>query len=201
MTERHSETSTTQANTSLTPAVGIAVLAGGCFWCLEAVFRELSGVLKVEPGYCGGSQDTADYEQVCAGGTDHAEAVRIQYDQNQITYDALLKVFFSVAHDPTQKDRQGNDRGRQYRSAIFYADNEQRIAAHTAIEELTRSQIHEEPIVTEVVPLAPFYLAEAHHHNYAACHPSQPYITHIATPKVEKLRRYFAHMLRTKPLP
>ncbi|HUW98265.1 MAG TPA: peptide-methionine (S)-S-oxide reductase MsrA [Acidiferrobacter sp.] len=179
----------------------MAVLAGGCFWCLEAVFRELNGVLKVEPGYCGGSHDTANYEQVCTGATDHAEAVRIQYDQNQIRYDELLRIFFTIAHDPTQKDRQGNDRGRQYRSAIFYASDEQKTAAHAAMETLTRDRVFKEPIVTEVVSLMPFYLAEAYHHNYAACHVSQPYIAHISAPKVEKLRRNFAAMLRIDPLP
>ncbi|MHB8252557.1 MAG: peptide-methionine (S)-S-oxide reductase MsrA [Acidiferrobacter sp.] len=201
MTEQDTKTLSAQADADITPHTSLAILAGGCFWCLEAVFRELSGVVKVEPGYCGGSQDTADYRQVCTGHTDHAEAIRIHYDQNQITYGALLKIFFAVAHDPTQKDRQGNDRGRQYRSAIFYTNDEQKIAAEAAIDELTRDQVFKDPVVTEVLPAAPFYLAESYHHNYAACHPNQPYITHISAPKVEKLRRYFVRMLRTEPLP
>ena len=177
-----------------------AVLAGGCFWCLEAVFRELHGVLKVDSGYCGGTPDTADYEQVTTGRTDHAEAVRISYDPRQIRYEDLLTVFFTIAHDPTQKDRQGNDRGRQYRSVIFYADESQKTAATAAIEQLTRDQVYKDPIVTEVVAQAPFYPAEAYHNNYAACHPDQPYVAHVAAPKVSKLRRYFAHMLHRAPL-
>lgn len=177
-----------------------AVLAGGCFWCLEAVFRELHGVLKVDSGYCGGTPDTADYEQVTTGRTDHAEAVRISYDPRQIRYEDLLTVFFSIAHDPTQKDRQGNDRGRQYRSVIFYADESQKTAATAAIEQLTRDQVYKDPIVTEVVAQTPFYPAEAYHNNYAACHPDQPYVAHVAAPKVSKLRRYFAHMLHRAPL-
>lgn len=175
-----------------------AILAGGCFWCVEAVFRELRGVIKVEPGYCGGSAATAGYEQVCTGRTDHAEAIRIEYDPTQISYNDLLKIFFSVAHDPTQKDRQGNDRGRQYRSAIFYVDENQRMLAQAAIEELERDQVFKGPIVTEVQSLSTFYVAESYHHNYAACHPNQPYIAQVSTPKVQKLRRYFARMLQTE---
>ena len=182
------------------PDVEIAVLAGGCFWCVEAVFRELRGVLKVESGYCGGTRETADYQQVCTGRTDHAEAVRISYDRRQIRYEDLLMVFFSIAHDPTQKDRQGNDRGRQYRSAIFYNDERQQAAATTLIAQLTRDQVFKNPIVTEIVPASPFYPAEAYHNNYAAFHPDQPYVVHVATPKVTKLRRYFTHMLRHAPL-
>ena len=182
------------------PNVETAILAGGCFWCVEAVFRELRGVLKVESGYCGGTRETADYQQVCTGRTDHAEAVRISYDPQQIRYEDLLTVFFSIAHDPTQKDRQGNDRGRQYRSVIFYGDERQRAAATTIIAQLTRDQVFKNPIVTEIVPASPFYPAEAYHNNYAACHPDQPYVVHVATPKVTKLRRYFTHMLRHAPL-
>ncbi len=178
-----------------------AILAGGCFWCVEAVFRELEGVVEVESGYCGGTRETADYRQVCTGRTDHAEAVRIAYDARRVSYEDLLKVFFSVAHDPTQKDKQGNDHGRQYRSVIFYVNEKQRVAALTAIENLTHDQVFKDPIVTEVVTEQPFYPAESYHNNYAACHPSQPYIAHVATPKVEKLRRYFRHMLRDEPLP
>lgn len=199
MTEPHKAT---PDNALEAPAqIETAILAGGCFWCVEAVFRELDGVVKVESGYCGGTRETADYQQVCTGRTDHAEAVRISYDARRISYEDLLKVFFSVAHDPTQKDRQGNDRGRQYRSAIFSVDEKQRAAAMAAIERLTRDQFFKDPIVTEVVTEHPFYPAESYHNNYAACHPSQPYIAHVATPKVEKLRRYFRHMLRDEPLP
>ncbi len=199
MTEPHKAT---RGSALEAPAqIETAILAGGCFWCVEAVFRELDGVVKVESGYCGGTRETADYQQVCTGRTDHAEAVRISYDARRISYEDLLKVFFSVAHDPTQKDRQGNDRGRQYRSAIFSVDEKQRAAAMAAIERLTRDQFFKDPIVTEVVTEHPFYPAENYHNNYAACHPSQPYIAHVATPKVEKLRRYFGHMLRDEPLP
>ena len=199
MTEPHK---TTPDSALEAPAqIETAILAGGCFWCVEAVFRELDGVVKVESGYCGGTRETADYQQVCTGRTDHAEAVRISYDARRVSYEDLLKVFFSVAHDPTQKDRQGNDRGRQYRSAIFSVDEKQRAAAKAAIERLTRDQFFKDPIVTEVVTEHPFYPAENYHNNYAACHPSQPYIAHVATPKVEKLRRYFRHMLRDEPLP
>jgi peptide-methionine (S)-S-oxide reductase len=182
------------------PDTEIAILAGGCFWCVEAVFRELHGVLQVESGYCGGTRETADYQQVCAGYTDHAEAVRISYDPRQIRYEDLLTVFFSIAHDPTQKDRQGNDRGRQYRSVIFYGDERQHAAAAATISQLTRERVFKDPIVTEVVAASPFYPAEAYHNNYAACHPDQPYVTHVAAPKVTKLRQYFAHMLRRAPL-
>ena len=199
MTEPHK---TTPDSALEAPAqIETAILAGGCFWCVEAVFRELDGVVKVESGYCGGTRETADYQQVCTGRTDHAEAVRISYDARRVSYEDLLKVFFSVAHDPTQKDRQGNDRGRQYRSAIFSVDEKQRAAAMAAIERLTRDQFFKDPIVTEVVTEHPFYPAENYHNNYAACHPSQPYIAHVATRKVEKLRRYFRHMLLDEPLP
>ena len=190
----------TETPAAINPPTGVAVLAGGCFWCLEAVFCELDGVLKVEPGYCGGTEETANYREVCTGRTDHAEAVRIEFDENKIGYEDLLRVFFTVAHDPTQKDRQGNDRGHQYRSAIFYVNPDQKRAADQALETLARDRVFNDPIVTEVVPLRAFYLAEAYHHNYAACHPNQPYIAHVSTPKVEKLRRYFVRMLRADPV-
>lgn len=189
----------TETPTAINPKTNVAVLAGGCFWCLEAVFCELDGILKVEPGYCGGTEETANYRQVCTGHTDHAEAVRVEFDQNTISYEDLLNVFFTIAHDPTQKDRQGNDRGRQYRSAIFYVNPDQKRAADQAIEKLTHDRVFKDPIVTDVVPLQTFYLAETYHHNYAACHPNQPYIVHVSTPKVEKLRRYFVRMLRADP--
>ncbi|WP_298135617.1 peptide-methionine (S)-S-oxide reductase MsrA [Acidiferrobacter sp.] len=181
------------------PATETAILAGGCFWCVEAVFQELRGVCEVEPGYCGGTAESANYHQVCTGCTDHAEAVRITYDPGQIRYDDLLDVFFTIAHDPTQKDRQGNDRGRQYRSAVFYTHERQKAAAGAIIGQLARNQTYKDPIVTEIVAAGPFYPAEAYHRNYAACHPDQPYIAHIAAPKVTKLKRYYAHMLRCAP--
>ncbi|MGH7550080.1 MAG: peptide-methionine (S)-S-oxide reductase MsrA, partial [Gemmatimonadota bacterium] len=130
-----------------------AVLAGGCFWCVEAVYRELDGVLDVVSGYAGGTAETADYRTVCGGRTDHAEVVRVRFDPARISYGQLLKIFFSVAHDPTQLDRQGNDRGRQYRSAIFYADPEQRAVAQAYIRQLDEAGVFGSPIVTKLEPL------------------------------------------------
>ncbi len=173
-----------------------AVLAGGCFWCVEAVYRQLAGVLSVESGYAGGTSETAHYRAVCRGDTGHAECVRILFDPLRISYAALLDVFFRAAHDPTQKDRQGNDRGRQYRSAIFYADDSQKAAAERAITQLTADRAFDAPIVTELVPLATFYPAEPYHQDYAARNPGQPYITHVAQPKIFKVRQAFAHLLR-----
>ncbi|MHB1566312.1 MAG: peptide-methionine (S)-S-oxide reductase MsrA [Acidiferrobacter sp.] len=170
----------------------VAVLAGGCFWCVEAVYRALPGVLSVEPGYCGGSAESAHYPAVCSGRTDHAEAVRITFAPALVSYDALLTVFFTIAHDPTQKDRQDHDHGRQYRSAIFYADDDQRRRAQAQVAALTARGAFAQPIVTEIVPLLPFYPAEPDHHDYAARHPEQPYIRQIAAPKVQKLRHYLA---------
>jgi len=173
-----------------------AVLAGGCFWCTEAVFRELDGVLAVTSGYSGGSAGTADYDAVCSGTTDHAEAISIRFDPRRISYGALLKVFFAVAHDPTQVNRQGNDRGRQYRSAVFYADDAQRQVAEAYIRQLDEAKVFSAPIATEVVPLEAFYDAERYHQNYAALHPEQAYIAHVAAPKVEKLREKFGARLK-----
>jgi peptide-methionine (S)-S-oxide reductase len=169
----------------------VAVLAGGCFWCVEAVYRQLDGVRDVLSGYAGGTADTARYETVCGGSTDHAEAVLIRFDPGRISYGQLLKVFFSVAHDPTQRNRQGPDTGRQYRSAIFCADDQQKHVAEAYIEQLNRAGVFRAPIVTEVKPLEQFYQAEAYHQDYAARHPAQPYIAFQAAPKVAKLRAYF----------
>lgn len=178
---------------SLATASGraLAVLAGGCFWCTEAVYRQLDGVLEVVSGYSGGDRQTADYGTVCSGATDHAEVIQVAYDPARMTYGRLLKVFFSVAHDPTQLNRQGNDRGRQYRSAIFYAGEEQRRIAQAYIRQLDAARVFSAPITTQLEPLQAFFEAEAYHQNYAALHPGQPYIAAIALPKVEKLRRYF----------
>jgi len=170
----------------------LAVFAGGCFWCVEAVFRQLDGVLTVTSGYSGGTAETADYQTVCGGATDHAEAVSIRFDPSKIAYGQLLKVFFSVAHDPTQLDCQGADHGRQYRSAIFYADDQQKRVAEAYIQQLTAGGVFKRPIVTRLEPLAAFYDAEAYHQDYAAKHPDQPYIAFTAAPKVEKVRTYFA---------
>ena len=180
------------------PASGdaTAVLAGGCFWCVEAVYLQLDGVRTVKSGYAGGTADTADYETVCTGTTDHAEAVEIAYDPSKVSYGKLLKVFFSIAHDPTTKDRQGPDTGRQYRSAIFYATPEQKRIAEAYIAQLDAAKVFDRPIVTEVVPLDRFYEAEAYHQNYAARNPGQPYIAFNALPKVQKVRTYYADQLK-----
>jgi len=183
------------------PSQGIAtqtaVLAGGCFWCVEAVLKEINGVLDVVSGYSGGTAETADYDRVCSGRTDHAEAVEVRFDPTRVSYGQLLKVFFSVAHDPTQLNRQGADQGPQYRSAIFYADEEQKKIAEAYIRQLDKAGAYDAPIVTQVAPLEAFYKGETYHQDYAARHPAQPYILFTAAPKVAKLRKYFADRLKT----
>lgn len=165
-----------------------AVLAGGCFWCVEAVYLQLNGVLKVTSGYAGGTADTANYRAVCQGTTNHAEAVQVTYDPSRITYGQILKVFFWITHDPTELNRQGNDVGRQYRSAIFYADERQRQVAAAYIRQLDDARVFPKPIVTTLEPLDVFHEAEPYHQNYAARNPAQPYVAFVAAPKVEKLR-------------
>jgi peptide-methionine (S)-S-oxide reductase len=172
------------------PGQSQAVLAGGCFWCVEAVYKNLEGVSSVKSGYAGGSAETADYETVSTGTTNHAEAVEVRYDPSRISYGQILKVFFSIAHDPTQLNRQGPDTGRQYRSAIFYADDEQKRIAQAYISQLNQARVFDRPIVTEVVPLEAFYQAETYHQDYAARNPLNPYILFNAQPKVRKLRAY-----------
>jgi len=179
-----------------TPVRQVAVFAGGCFWCVEAVFAELRGVESVRSGYAGGTAETANYKTVCSGNTDHAEAIEIIYDASKVTYGQLLKIHFSIAHDPTTLDRQGNDVGRQYRSAIFYANDEQRRIAEAYIKEMNEARVFNAPIVTTLEPLKQFFVAEAYHQNYAALNPSQPYIAYVAQPKVEKLREYFGDRLK-----
>jgi len=173
-----------------------AVLAGGCFWCVEAVYRQLDGVVNVTSGYAGGTKETADYRTVCSGTTNHAEAVRVDYDPTKISYGDLLKVFFSVAHDPTQRDRQGNDVGRQYRSAIFYEDEVQCFFAQAYIHQLNDEHVFSSPIMTTLEPLTGFYEAEPYHQDYAARNPNQPYIAFVALPKVEKVREYYPDKLK-----
>ena len=175
----------------LAKAAGVqtAVLAGGCFWGVEGVFEHVKGVTRVVSGYAGGNADTATYEQVSSGRTGHAESVRISYDPARISYGQLLKVFFSVAHDPTELNRQGPDTGMQYRSAIFYADADQKRVADDYIAQLQRARIFPRPIVTQVVPLKGFYDAEAYHQNYLDHHPNQPYIVINDLPKIADLRR------------
>jgi peptide-methionine (S)-S-oxide reductase len=168
-----------------------AVFAGGCFWGVDAVFKHVKGVTEVESGYAGGAAATAHYEMVSEGATGHAESVRVRFNPSQVSYQQLLQVFFSVAHDPTQLNRQGPDSGSQYRSAIFYTDDEQRMIAQKHIQQLTAARIFSDPIVTQIVPLQQFYPAEEHHQNYLALHPYQPYIVFNDMPKVEHLRKQF----------
>ena len=165
-------------------------LAGGCFWCTEAVYQNVPGVTNVVAGYAGGTKETADYETVCTGRTDHAEAIQITYDPSKVTLGKLLKVFFSIAHDPTTLNRQGADAGRQYRSAIFYANDDQRRIAADYIKQLDAAHVFDSAIVTTLEPLKDdFFKAEDYHQNYANEHPSQPYISYNALPKVEKLKK------------
>jgi peptide-methionine (S)-S-oxide reductase len=173
-----------------------AVLAGGCFWCTEAVFLQIEGVEKVVSGYSGGESRTANYDAVCTGGTGHAEAIQITFDPAKVSYGRLLKIFFSVAHDPTQLNRQGNDRGTQYRSAIFYSDEEQKRIAEAYIRQSNEAKIFPSPSGTEVTPLAAFYPAEGYHQNYCSLNPQNPYIAAVAEPKVKKTRKQFAELLK-----
>lgn len=173
-----------------------AVLGGGCFWCTEAVFVKLDGVISVLSGYAGGTAETADYKTVCSGTTDHAEVIRVRFDSSRISFGQILKVFFAVAHDPTHLNRQGNDIGRQYRSAVFYADEEQRRVAEAYIQQLKDAKVFESPIVTTLEPLEQFFEAEDYHQNFAARNPGQPYVAAVALPKVKKLEKAFADRLK-----
>jgi peptide-methionine (S)-S-oxide reductase len=168
-----------------------AVFAGGCFWGVDAVFKHVKGVAEVVSGYAGGEAATAHYEQVSNGNTGHAESVRVSFDPALVSYKQLLQVFFSVAHDPTQLNRQGPDVGSQYRSAIFYSDSGQQKIAQDYIRQLGDKHVFAAAIVTQVVPLRQFYLAEEYHQNYLALHPNQPYIVFYDKPKVEQLRKQF----------
>jgi peptide-methionine (S)-S-oxide reductase len=168
-----------------------AVFAGGCFWGVDAVFKHVKGVTQVVSGYAGGSAQTAHYEIVSSGTTGHAESVRVTYDPARISYGQLLKVFFSVAHNPTELDRQGPDTGTQYRSAIFYSNDEQKQVAKAYIAQLQAAHTFARPIVTDVTPLKAFYEAEAYHQNYLARHPDQPYIVINDLPKLANLQRQF----------
>jgi methionine-S-sulfoxide reductase len=170
-------------------------LAGGCFWCTEAAFEQLDGVLDVTSGYTGGSAETANYRAVCGGDTGHAEAIRITYDPSKISYEKLLDVFFD-AHDPTQLNRQGNDIGTQYRSAIFYANDEEKDISGAKIQSLNEKRIFSRPIVTTLEPLGEFYPAEDYHQDYARLNPEQPYIQAVSVPKVCKVRDKHAALIR-----
>jgi peptide-methionine (S)-S-oxide reductase len=170
-------------------------LAGGCFWCLEAVYDQLKGVSSVESGYAGGNVQNPSYEQVCTGRTGHAEVVQITYDPQVVSFKDLLNVFFTV-HDPTTLNRQGNDVGTQYRSAIFYNTPEQKAIAEQTIADLNKQHLWNDPIVTEVSPLNTFYPAEAYHQEYFANHGNQPYCRVVIAPKVAKFRKHYLDMLK-----
>ena len=181
------------------PAAGptqTAVLAGGCFWGVEAVFERLKGVSDVVSGFAGGSKATAHYEIVSLGMTGHAESVRITYDPAQITYGQLLRIFFSVAHDPTELNRQGPDEGTQYRSSIFYANDEQRDIALAYIQQLDAAKVYKRRIVTKVVPLDGFYPAEAYHQDFLRRNPTYPYIVYNDLPKLDHLQKAFPELLK-----
>lgn len=168
----------------------VTTLGGGCFWCLDAAYRQLKGVEKVVSGYAGGARANPSYEQVCTGATGHAEVVQITFDPAVITYRDILGVLFSI-HDPTTLDRQGADVGSQYRSVIFYDSPEQLAAAKAVVAELEREKVFDDPIVTEIAPLTAFYPAEAYHQDYFAQHPNQPYCAAVIAPKVAKMRKAY----------
>ncbi|HSB10133.1 MAG TPA: peptide-methionine (S)-S-oxide reductase MsrA [Blastocatellia bacterium] len=171
-----------------------AIVAGGCFWGIEAVFEHVKGVIEAESGYCGGTAATARYETVSSGRTGHAESVRIKYDPSQISFGQLLKVFFSVAHDPTEVNQQGPDHGTQYRSAIFCVNEDQQRIARSYIDQLNNAKVFRRPIATEVASGKIFYQAEDYHQNYVVHHPTQPYIVAYDLPKVADLRKQFPNL-------
>ena len=174
------------------------VLAGGCFWCTEAVYRQLDGVLSVRPGYAGGTAQTANYQDVCSGATGHAEAIEIRFDPSRVALGQILKIFFSIAHDPSQLNRQGADVGTQYRSAIFFSNEAQRRLAESYIRQIDAARVFDAPLATTLEPLEHFFEAEPYHHDYAARNPNQPYIRAVAAPKVEKLRAAHGEMLKER---
>jgi peptide-methionine (S)-S-oxide reductase len=179
------------SNANAAPAEQTAVFAGGCFWGVDAVFKHVKGVTNVESGYAGGNAATAHYEMVSEGNTGHAESVRVRFDPAKVSYQQLLQVFFSAAHDPTELNRQGPDTGTQYRSAIFYTSAEQQKIAQSTMQQLTTAHKFSAPIVTQVVPLQQFFPAEDYHQNYLALHPYQPYIMFNDMPKLDQLRKQF----------
>jgi peptide-methionine (S)-S-oxide reductase len=176
--------------------VDTAVFAGGCFWGIEAVFENMRGVQSAVSGYAGGTVMKPSYEEVSSGATGHAESVRVIYDPSKVSYASLLQVFFSVAHDPTQLNRQGPDSGTQYRSAIFYRNETQKAEATAYIEQLTKAKAFPRPIVTQVAPLKAFYEAEDYHQDYMVHHPDQPYIVINDAPKVESLKKKFPQLVK-----
>ena len=185
------------ANLAASKGKATAVLAGGCFWCTEAVFEIMEGVEDVISGYSGGTKETAKYDVVSSGRTAHAEAILITYDPAKVTYGQLLKIFFAVAHDPTPLNRQGNDVGPQYRSAIFYTDDEQKKIAQAYIAQLDAAHVLKQPIVTQLVPLEKFYTAEGYHQDYSANNKTG-YVVAVSDPKVEKLKKLYPGCVRKK---
>jgi len=177
--------------------IKLATFGGGCFWCTEAIFQRLDGVIKVEPGYSGGHVDHPTYEQVCTGTTGHAESIQIAYDASKVTYDQLLEVFWKT-HDPTTLNRQGEDVGTQYRSVVFYHDPEQKRIAEAYKNKLSEEHIWNKPIVTEIVPFAKFWPAEDYHHNYYNNNSSKSYCAVVITPKIEKFKKIFKDRLKTQ---
>jgi peptide-methionine (S)-S-oxide reductase len=173
-----------------------AVFAGGCFWGVEAVFEHVKGVISVRSGYAGGTKETASYEDVSGGDTKHAESVEIRFNPAKVTYEQLLNIFFVVAHDPTEVNRQGPDVGTQYRSVIFYTNASQMRSANAFIAALNKSQAYEKPVATEVVPFVQFFEAEAYHQDYLKKHPDDPYIVHNDLPKLEALKQKFPAVYR-----
>jgi peptide-methionine (S)-S-oxide reductase len=190
------------ADETVSPAGGLetAVLAGGCFWGVQAVYQHTKGVTQAVSGYAGGGKDTAHYEMVGTGRTGHAESVSVTFDPRQISYGKILQIYFSVAHNPTELNRQGPDFGSQYRSAIFYASDEQKRIAVAYITQLDQSHAFGEPIATKLEPLSGFYPAEDYHQDFAVLHPSYPYIVFNDLPKVDNLKRLFADQYRDTPV-
>ncbi len=181
-----------------TPGQETAVFAAGCFWGIEAVFKHVNGVISSTSGYAGGSPDTATYDKVSRGSTEHAEAVKVVYDPSKLSYGALLRILFSAAHDPTQLNRQGPDRGPQYRSAIFYTSAEQQKIAHAYVAQLTAAKAWRSPIVTQLAPMKAFYQAEPYHLDYLARNPKQPYIVINDLPKLAALKKDFPELYRAR---
>lgn len=178
------------------PKYELATFAGGCFWCTEEIFRNVRGVEKVTSGYAGGTVEQPTYEEVCAGTTGHAEAVQFEFDPKVISYSELVELFF-LTHDPTTKNRQGNDIGTQYRSVIFFRSDEQKSAAEKVKTKLEGSQVYSNPIVTEITPFISFFAAEDYHQNYYHKNPDQAYCKVVIDPKVAKFRKKFAHLLKS----
>ena len=176
--------------------MALATFGAGCFWGIEAAFLKVNGVGDATSGYAGGSAETANYDAVCSGRTQHAEAIEIRYDPSRTTFGGLLKIFFSIAHDPTHLNRQGNDIGPQYRSAIFYGDDEQKRVAKAYIDQLTKQKAFDDPIVTTLEPLEHFFRGEEYHQDYVRRNPMQPYVMFAAAPKVKKMRQYYADRLK-----